>query len=293
MRKIPLSVIIIETNEKEGRSKRMNVKSFMLGLILTASIGSFILFAYGFAIGINDVTNPKADESLTKKEKEPIPQARKSDQILHIVSLGDSLTRGVGDDSGRGYVTRVVDSLKKSNKKEVAATNLAVSGAKMGDLTKQLQTTGAQYALKQADMIMLTIGGNDLNPKSETAAKDFHPDLRQLTIKATEIVTEIRKLNADAPIFWLGLYYPYENITELKGASKVLIEWNAILDEIALKYKNITIIPVYDLFKGKTNKLLYTDRFHPNEAGYELMANRVLQTVNAEMKFSGKKEVMK
>lgn len=271
----------------------MKMKSFMLCLILIASIGSFILFAYGFVSGVNEVTNPKADGSVIQKEKEPVPQAKETDNTLHIVSLGDSLTRGVGDDSGQGYVGHVVNSLKKSSKKKVAATNLAVSGARMGDLTKQLQTTGAQYALKQADLILLTIGGNDLNPKSESATKNYNPDLKQLLEKANDILMQIRSLNPDAPIFWLGLYFPYENLTELKDAANVIIEWNALIDETTLKYNNVTMVPVYDLFRGKTNKLLYTDKFHPNDAGYELMANRVLETVNAEMKFSNEGEVKK
>ena len=32
----------------------------------------------------------------------------------------------------------------------------------MPDLLKQIESSGAQYSIKQADVIVLTIGGNDL-----------------------------------------------------------------------------------------------------------------------------------
>ena len=34
----------------------------------------------------------------------------------------------------------------------------------MPDLLKQIESNGAQYSIKQADVIVLTIGGNDLFP---------------------------------------------------------------------------------------------------------------------------------
>ena len=49
------------------------------------------------------------------------------------------------------------EDLQKDYKQKVALTNLAVSGAKMPDLLKQIESNGAQYSIKQADVIVLTI----------------------------------------------------------------------------------------------------------------------------------------
>ena len=122
---------------------------------------------------------------------------------LQIVSLGDSLTRGVGDKEGIGYVGRMKEDLQKIINK-IALTNLAVSGAKMPDLLKQIESNGAQYSIKQADVIVLTIGGNDLFPGWESLGKidleTYRPDTETFQNEAKKIIEEIRKLNTDSPI---------------------------------------------------------------------------------------------
>lgn len=104
------------------------------------------------------------------------------------------------------------DTLQKDYKQRVALTNLAVSGAKMPDLLKQMESSGAQYSIKQADFIVLTIGGNDLFPGWESLGKmdleTYRPDTVTFQNQAKQILAELRKLNPNSPIFWLGLYNP-------------------------------------------------------------------------------------
>ena len=129
----------------------------MVKVILLITIASFCLFAYGFVSGVNDVLNPKASNLI--KKTDVVAKEKKKTGTLQIVSLGDSLTRGVGDKEGIGYVGRMKEDLQKDYKQKIALTNLAVSGAKMPDLLKQIESNGAQYSIKQADVIVLTIGG--------------------------------------------------------------------------------------------------------------------------------------
>ena len=70
------------------------MRSKVVKVILLITIASFCLFAYGFVSGVNDVLNPKAS-NLIKKDR--CSGKRKKMGTLQIVSLGDSLTRGVGD----------------------------------------------------------------------------------------------------------------------------------------------------------------------------------------------------
>ncbi|MGY2610969.1 SGNH/GDSL hydrolase family protein [Bacillus pretiosus] len=269
------------------RAKRgFDMRSKVVKVILLITIASFCLFAYGFVSGVNDVLNPKASNLI--KKTDVVAKEKKKTGTLKIVSLGDSLTRGVGDKEGIGYIGRVKEDLQKDYKQKVALTNLAVSGAKMPDLLKQMESSGAQYSIKQADVIVLTIGGNDLFPGWESLGKvdleTYRPDTETFQNEAKKIIEEIRKLNTDNPIFWLGLYNPFEDVEDLKGSSNIVVDWNASLEKLALNDKNVYITPTFDLFQNRGKDLLYSDHFHPNEVGYTYMADRLVQNVASKLK---------
>ncbi|EJP89400.1 lysophospholipase L1-like esterase [Bacillus sp. AG1163] len=269
------------------RAKRgFDMRSKVVKVILLITIASFCLFAYGFVSGVNDVLNPKASNLI--KKTDVVAKEKKKTGTLQIVSLGDSLTRGVGDKEGIGYVGRMKEDLQKDYKQKIALTNLAVSGAKMPDLLKQIESSGAQYSIKQADVIVLTIGGNDLFPGWESLGKidleTYRPDTETFQNEAKKIIEEIRKLNTDSPIFWLGLYNPFEDVEDLKGASNIVVDWNASLEKLAVNNKNVYITPTFDLFQNRGKDLLYSDHFHPNEVGYTYMADRLVQNVASKLK---------
>ncbi|HDR8158524.1 TPA: SGNH/GDSL hydrolase family protein [Bacillus cereus] len=269
------------------RAKRgFDMRSKVVKVILLITIASFCLFAYGFVSGVNDVLNPKASNLI--KKTDVVTKEKKKTGTLQIVSLGDSLTRGVGDKEGIGYVGRMKEDLQKDYKQKIALTNLAVSGAKMPDLLKQIESNGAQYSIKQADVIVLTIGGNDLFPGWESLGKidleTYRPDTETFQNEAKKIIEEIRKLNTDSPIFWLGLYNPFEDVEDLKGSSNIVVDWNASLEKLALNGKNVYITPTFDLFQNRGKDLLYSDHFHPNEVGYTYMAERLVQNVVSKLK---------
>lgn len=269
------------------RAKRgFDMRSKVVKVILLITIASFCLFAYGFVSGVNDVLNPKASNLI--KKTDVVAKEKKKTGTLQIVSLGDSLTRGVGDKEGIGYVGRMKEDLQKDYKQKIALTNLAVSGAKMPDLLKQIESNGAQYSIKQADVIVLTIGGNDLFSGWESLGKidleTYRPDTETFQNEAKKIIEEIRKLNTDSPIFWLGLYNPFEDVEDLKGSSNIVVDWNASLEKLALNDKNVYITPTFDLFQNRGKDLLYSDHFHPNEVGYTYMAERLVQNVVSKLK---------
>ncbi|MCU4930371.1 SGNH/GDSL hydrolase family protein [Bacillus cereus] len=269
------------------RAKRgFDMRSKVVKVILLITIASFCLFAYGFVSGVNDVLNPKASNLI--KKTDVVAKEKKKTGTLQIVSLGDSLTRGVGDKEGIGYIGRMKEDLQKDYKQKIALTNLAVSGAKMPDLLKQIESNGAQYSIKQADVIVLTIGGNDLFPGWESLGKidleTYRPDTETFQNEAKKIIEEIRKLNTDSPIFWLGLYNPFEDVEDLKGSSNIVVDWNASLEKLALNDKNVYITPTFDLFQNRGKDLLYSDHFHPNEVGYTYMAERLVQNVVSKLK---------
>lgn len=257
---------------------------------LLVTIVSFCLFAYGFIMSVQGVLYPTASNVEKSTEMQKV-KGKQASNTLNIVSLGDSLTRGIGDKEGIGYIGRLKDSLQNDYKQKVALTNLAVSGAKTKDLLAQIESKGAAYSIQQADMIVLTIGGNDLFPGFESLSNidltTYKPDTKTFQNDAKQILSKLRELNPDSPIFWMGLYNPFEDVEDLKESSPMVVDWNSSLEKVALDYKNIYVVPTFDLFQSRGSDLLYSDHFHPNETGYKFMAERLVQNVVSKLEIDG------
>ena len=54
-------------------------------------------------------------------EKNIVEKKAENKEELHIVALGDSLTRGTGDETGKGYVGILMDEIKEKSKQDVHA----------------------------------------------------------------------------------------------------------------------------------------------------------------------------
>jgi lysophospholipase L1-like esterase len=220
---------------------------------------------------------------------------------LSLVALGDSLTRGTGDERGGGYVAAVADGLRKQGVK-VTVTNLAVNGAESSDLLAMLRRRNVRRICAGAGRILLSIGGNDLAHAAESARipqpQAIARVLEGYRTRLAAILTELRSVNSRAPIDVLGLYNPASAAEpqELGSAaaaferlgSRVVARWNASIEETALGVPDVTVIPAFDLFEGHPDRLS-ADRFHPDHRGYELIAERILQNAAAPAKTESRK----
>lgn len=85
-------------------------------------------------------------------------------RVWHIVALGDSDTTGSGDPTGLGWVGRYARLLRQKRGLTVQVTNLAQDGKTSDVLLRQVQSDPAtRSAIKAAQIILLGIGGADLN----------------------------------------------------------------------------------------------------------------------------------
>lgn len=241
-------------------------------------------------------TNPV---SLTKKEE---PAEEFIPKTVKLVALGDSLTKGVGDEANEGgFVGRMTEMLEQQKEiKEVQVENFGVRGFKTTNLQNKLKEEEVTQALKDADMIVMTIGGNDIMNvvRKNIFSLDFEP-FREEQInfenRLEDIFTTIRGFNKDAPVIFVGLYNPFKfmlpNLTEI---DQIIDEWNITSKQMITRDENGVFVSVDDIFSAdKDQKLLYKDEFHPNESGYTLMADRVYQAItdaDITMKFVGRNE---
>lgn len=196
---------------------------------------------------------------------------------LKIIALGDSLTRGTGDIEGKGYAGYVSDQLKQAGT-EVSLINLSIKGLTSSQLAEQMKQKEIGRQIGQADVILMTIGGNDLflggqtlSDLSEASIKDLE---ESYLINLKTIISGIRTVNAEASVYLLGLYNPFSELQNGELMSSVVRDWNYNTAETLAQDSKSVFVPTYDLFQQNTADYLFTDHFHPNEKGYRLMAER-------------------
>jgi lysophospholipase L1-like esterase len=121
---------------------------------------------------------------------------------LPIVALGDSETTGDGDDTGRGWVGRYAQLLRARLGLTVQVKNLAQNGKTSEELLDELRNDpGTRDAVKNAQVVLLGVGGADLNAGDDRLAAGkcraetcYAPVLRSFARNYDGIVAEVREL---------------------------------------------------------------------------------------------------
>ncbi|WP_108671218.1 SGNH/GDSL hydrolase family protein [Peribacillus acanthi] len=203
---------------------------------------------------------------------------------IHIVSLGDSLTKGVGYSKNTGgYQSYLIDLLKKEKQlRKVTVSNYGVRGNRSDQLLKKLNKEEIQEDVQKADSVIITIGGNDVMK----VVRDHYLNLKLMYFddqkelyekQLIQILNKIRYLNPEADVYIVGLYNPFSKwLVTLKELDFIMEDWNASTQSIASNYHDVYYVEIQDIFNNSNENLLYEeDYFHPNDRGYELMAERI------------------
>ena len=247
---------------------------------------------------------PSAGPVMTK------PSASDKKKVVTYVAIGDSLTKGVGDSTNQGgFVPLLAQSLTNESGLEFKAINYGVSGNTSGQILSRIrEKKEIRKDLKQAQLLTITVGGNDLRKailedtsnldldRFEKASKTYEKNLKQ-------IIELARKDNPDLPVYVVGIYNPlYLNFPDLTELQTLVDQWNQRTEEILSAYQGVYFVPINDLLyrgvDGKsgvteselgketvTNDALYDeDSFHPNHTGYEIMKEAVLEKIHATEK---------
>ncbi|MDX1807295.1 MAG: GDSL-type esterase/lipase family protein, partial [Paenisporosarcina sp.] len=129
-------------------------------LILVILVSSFILTGCQFDQASKVDFTPRQSiemESFTLNN-----MFIKEEKIL--VGLGDSLTQGVGDERKMGgYLGRLATEMETfQGVSEIDLWNEAKRGRRSDQLLKQLKSGEIDESVQKADVIVMTIGGNDI-----------------------------------------------------------------------------------------------------------------------------------
>jgi lysophospholipase L1-like esterase len=199
-----------------------------------------------------------------------------------LLVLGDSLARGTGDETGKGFASDVQEALKKRGRLDTA--NVAVNGAESNDVLRGLDSENVRRLAASADWILLSVGGNDLShalPREATMTSSPLEEIgaarARYASNLRQILSRLREANPRTPVYVVGLYDPFgdEGPRARMGAS-VILSWNTLIEETALSFPRVFVVPTFDLFQGRPDRLA-VDRFHPNSKGHQAIADRILQ----------------
>ena len=250
----------------------------------TVALAAGVVFSAGFWLALRGSAGaPLGDAPPPPAQHEAAKPAGKR----LVLVLGDSLSHGTGDPTGRGYAADAAASLERRG--PVETVNLAVAGAESSDLRQLVESSNVRSLAASANLILLSIGGNDLSHSVSGAGapaealSEVSAARTRLAENLRAILTALRAANPSAPIRVLGLYQPFTGSGgEARIGESVVLAWTTLIAETALGYANVTAVPVFDLFAGRSDRLA-TDRFHPNRDGYRAIADRVIQTLPPDL----------
>lgn len=232
--------------------------------------------------------------------------AAQSDQFptwitpINYLALGDSLAAGVTpmNEIGKGYTDFLAEELaqdellKKSNKgfSYPRYTTTDVLNDLMTDVTKPVygignpaETATLQQSVKEADLITLTVGANDVLSKikfDELGKPIFDPlEIQGAMIGAAtniqKILAKIYQLNPQVQVYVMGYYnsFPYlpEEVQPL--VDQLVMGLNSAVQN-GIKGTPATFVETSELIaEDFVTYLPNPQNIHLSEAGYEVVAN--------------------
>ncbi|MEI4768240.1 GDSL-type esterase/lipase family protein [Psychrobacillus sp. FJAT-51614] len=209
-------------------------------------------------------------------------------RTIHLVGIGDSLTKGVGDELKRsGYIGRLkTELLQYKGIEDVILTNTALRGRRSDQLLKMMNNGDIDYAIRNADFVTITIGGNDLMKivKKELfnlKVEPFQKGLVSYQNNYEKIIKKIREINSNGKIVLIGIYNPLTVVSnEANEFETIIEEWNNSIEMLANEDKNACYVPIDKHFDTNANLVYHTDFFHPNSKGYQLMKESIISSLN-------------
>ncbi|WP_042346653.1 SGNH/GDSL hydrolase family protein [Bacillus massiliigorillae] len=268
----------------------------------------FILFSLACvlltACSIPNFRSEKVNQSVEKQndhdEEVELKQLPPAD--IMIASIGDSLTQGVGDETNKGgYQSILATRLEEEKRiKDISMAHYGKRGLTSEGLVEKLHQSSMVNLVKQADVVIVTIGGNDVmdivkkNYKHLQLAQ-FEKGMKQYEKNVNEILAIIRKNNPKGDIYLVGLYNPFDKwLNSVDEFNDIMIKWNEKSKNIASKHKGVYFVEISPIFSSKKENLIYEeDYFHPNTKGYEKMGNAIYEALKQNTILRMQQQAMK
>lgn len=254
----------------------------VLGLLLTGSGIATALLTGSHSVPPGTGQETGADAAVVPESIQPVS----------YIALGDSIATGIW--SAAGYVWRYAAHLQADLGSPVQTTNLAVNGWTTGDLLRALRSNETyRNAVANADVITISIGGNDLlqaraqylrgacGGPANTDCLDATTD--RILAAWDAILDEVLAITGDRPVAirTMDVYNPFVRVDleELPVLKPYLDEINASFCRAA-EERGVGCARVYAAFNGPGGEedptqqaLIAPDGLHPSDRGHALIAD--------------------
>ena len=214
----------------------------------------------------------------------PLTAVSAADEKLNYLILGDSIGVGAGiinpDEACYGRMVADTNGYNYENH--------AMSGYNTSAMLAHIKLPHVKKAIKEADIISLSIGGNDFLTSNmvqlgfEAAIMDdlstFDEIAASFYKNYCKIITEIKELNPDVTILAQTLYNPMNNAIHdfyQEGVDRLNGGYRRYLAE---NPGSIVIVDVAKAFDSHP-EYIAEDCVHPNALGNVVIAKEVLKTL--------------
>jgi lysophospholipase L1-like esterase len=199
----------------------------------------------------------------------PVRHERVMKKEVNLVAIGDSLTYGQGDESKNGgYVGIIKQKIKQRYHTQVNTVNYGVSGDRSDQILDRInKQKKIRNDIKHADVITMTVGGNDLmQTLQKEIAENQQDEITSAVNKAGQtyqqklvrLFTVIRRQNHQAPIFVVSIYNPvYAYFANVTVISRSVAQWNKITEQTVSQTDNAYFVDINHLMsygQYKTSK---------------------------------------
>lgn len=275
---------MIDFNEKKHWKQQLGIV-VILGIII---VSFFIITAAAKKGAWNNIGNQSVRDGSSTLEK------RKDKK--NYLALGDSISVGTGLlDKSQGFTYLLADSLKYGN-----YYNQAVNGYTSNDLLKQLNDEKIRKEVRAADVITITIGGNDLiqmadkllefvqvkegvnleelrdnlskvqtffliesATDNQKAQRYLEQSIENFHKNIVEITRMIHELNKDAVIVLQTVYNPLDGLKGFEMFTKFADIYVQRLNDILKEesVENYILVDVYKAFRGNAEEYTNINSF--------------------------------
>lgn len=199
--------------------------------------------------------------------------------VYRYLALGDSLTVGIGALFGSGFVPLYRKRLEYHLGNMVLVSNRGVNGlTSQGLLSMVKYNEHVRYLIKEADVITISIGGNDLIRAARYAKGNLLSPVLIETLEScekyvSEIISEIRQLKKKSHPYFIRLIGLYNPMPRSEAAYQFVKQYNEFL--LGFTSKNIAAAPLLHAFQGRERELLFIDQVHPSSKGYRVIDDQL------------------
>jgi lysophospholipase L1-like esterase len=231
-----------------------------------------------------------ADVAVVAGAGSTVPSAP-APEVRQVVGLGDSVPAG-----SACACTDYVNLLARRLGAGVASTNLAVPGQTSSGLIDQLSSRQVRAALASADVVVVTIGANDVEATdpsdcdSGDGPRCYSRELATLEANLDRVATAVAALTTrpGAEVVLTGYWNVFLDgaVAKARGADYVRVA-DAVTREVNDRIRSAAaghgevFVDLFTAFRGADGSkdctaLLAADGDHPDAAGHALIARTLL-----------------